>query len=120
MMMTGRIFDVRLISLMIIALLPCFGWAASSRIALRNKEVWSTLNDNDMYEISSDGMERKLAVACENGAKPKFHYFEVIVNIHPDANVTGVCTLADQIKLGTDINKILSSHVSSIFDVKTF
>jgi hypothetical protein len=64
-------------------------------------------------------MESKLALTCEDGSTPMFHYFEVIVRIHPDANVTGVCTLADQMKLGSDINKILSSHVSSILDIKT-
>jgi hypothetical protein len=39
------------------------------------------------------------------------HYFEVIISIQPDPSVTAICTLGDQMKMGYDINSILSSHV---------
>jgi hypothetical protein len=66
-------------------------------------------------------IDRKLFGVCEDGSEPVVHYFEVIVRIQPDISVTGICTLADQIKLGSDINSILSSHVSmSLCIVLTF
>jgi hypothetical protein len=41
------------------------------------------------------------------------HYFEVIISIQPDSSITAICTLGDQMKMGYDINSLLSSHVSS-------
>jgi hypothetical protein len=73
------------------------------------------LDDNPVYEETMDDVSspnRKLFGLCEDGSQPVVHYFEVIVRIQPDISTTDVCTLADQIKLGSDINSILSSHVS--------
>ena len=66
----------------IVAILPCFGWA--------------TTNTFNNVEISTDGIGRQLLTFCEDGSKAVVHYFEVIVQIQPDAAVTGICTLADQ------------------------
>ena len=65
----------------------------------------------DNHDFSSN---RKLWGICEDGSQPIIHYFEVDVQIQPSTDVTGICTLADQMKLGSDINAILSSYVSSI------
>jgi hypothetical protein len=65
--------------------------------------------DNGIPTVSDQGNRSKF---CENGHKPVVHYFEVIVRIQPNATVTGICTIAEQMKLGSDINNVLSSHVS--------
>jgi hypothetical protein len=92
-------------------LLPCCIWASSgNNDTIYDDEDWSIVNEN--IALSSKQMQRKLLERCEDGSTPVIHYFEVIVRIQPDATVTGICTLADQMKLGSDINKILSSHVS--------
>jgi hypothetical protein len=80
------------------------------------------LHSSTLDRISSSRMSRKLQALCDDGTKPAIHYFEVVIRIQPDTLVTGICTLADQMKLGSDINKILSSHVSYhfIWNVGTF
>lgn len=78
----------------------------------KEDEDWSLVKDID--RLSSSRMSRKLQALCDDGSRPVIHYFEVLVRIQPDSSVTGICTLADQMKLGSDINKILSSHVSSM------
>ena len=117
-MMRGRLFWVRFISLIIVAFLPCFAWARqNSALKLSNDDDanigWVIVDDDFVYEISTISLGNTIPEFCEDGSEAMFHYFEVIVRIQPDANVTGKCTLADQMKLGSDINKILSSHVSS-------
>jgi hypothetical protein len=103
-------FRVCLWSLILI-LLPCCIWASrGNNDTIYDDEDWSIVNEN--IALSSKQMQRKLLALCEDGSTPVIHYFEVIVRIRPNATVTGICTLADQMKLGSDINKILSSHVS--------
>jgi hypothetical protein len=65
-------------------------------------------------ELNQDGplANRKLWGVCADGSQPVIHYFEVLVRIQPSADITGACNLADEIKLGFDINNILSTHVS--------
>ena len=74
------------------------------------KQIQDSQLQLDDPSFSSD---RKLWGVCEDGSQPIIHYFEVDVQIQPSADVTGICTLADQMKLGSDINAILSSYVSS-------
>jgi hypothetical protein len=56
--------------------------------------------------------DRKLWGVCEDGQQAVIHYFEVVVQIQLALNVSNHCTLADQMKMGFDINSLLSSHVS--------
>jgi hypothetical protein len=79
------------------------------------------LNDSSIKQTREDRLQsdnlanRKLWGVCEDGSQPIVHYFEVDVQIQPSDDVTGICTLADQMKLGSDINAILSSYVSYKF-----
>jgi hypothetical protein len=113
LMMKRLMFRIQLCCLTLI-FLPCLVWATK----FNSEEDWSNVNDN--ISIPSNQMERKLQALCDDGSKPVVHYFEVIVRIQPDATVTGICTLADQMKLGSDINKILLSHVSLIWMISSF
>jgi hypothetical protein len=99
---------------------PYRTWATSmisheNSIKISEKEERSLVNPKDdtttHQRILSQGIERKLLALCDDGSRPVVHYFEVVVRIQPDSTVTGICTLADKMKLGSDINKILSSHV---------
>jgi hypothetical protein len=61
--------------------------------------------ENNFRQLSSGAI-------CESGTKVFVHYFEVDIFIEPDT--FEVCSILDQIKLGNDINAILSSEVRSL------
>jgi hypothetical protein len=76
--------------------------------------------------LFSSNWDRKLTSICEDGNRPMVHYFEVHLTIQPNVNnslssrgttttssSSSSCTLADQMKMGSDINSLLSSHVST-------
>jgi hypothetical protein len=50
-----------------------------------------------------------LISVCGDGKKPFMHYFEVNVFIQPDT--FQICPIADQIKLGLDIDFVLATAV---------
>jgi hypothetical protein len=51
--------------------------------------------------------------SCEDGSEPFVHYFEIEIEIEIEIeeDTEDKCSLADQIKLGLDINVALSSQV---------
>jgi hypothetical protein len=76
--------------------------------------------NHELLWFSSSSMDRNLNSVCDDGNQPMVHYFEVYLTIQPDLNnisssnnnKSPICTLADQLKMGSDINALLSSHVS--------
>jgi hypothetical protein len=75
---------------------------------------------NILGQLNREDNSRKLfGEVCPANETLIEHYFEVIISIHPDATITAICTLGDQMKMGHDINSILSSHVSFQFKNKT-
>ena len=63
--------------------------------------------------VSNDSMFRNLISTgvCGDGKKPFMHYFEVNVYIEPAT--FQICPIADQIRLGLDIDFILATAVCS-------
>jgi hypothetical protein len=72
--------------------------------------------DNPIRKLEPDRVaetsNRKLWGLCEDGSQPIIHYFEVLIRIQPSSDASGSCSLADQMKLGSDINSILTTYVS--------
>jgi hypothetical protein len=68
--------------------------------------------------ISDDNSSRSLisTAGCGDGETSFIHYFEVGIYIQPDTFQT--CPIADQIKLGLDIDFILGSMVCQIASSK--
>jgi hypothetical protein len=87
-------------------------WILTMIVVIHAKGV---LSMNVLLESASSSIvNRNLMDTCKDGSQPILHYFEVILTIQPDINVfTDTCTLADKMKMGSDINAILSSHVST-------